>query len=271
MAEADVIRAVLAERVRLASFESARATALAADFDARTGGLLDTLRTLEEAARRGPLSPAQRTAAADARAGLTRVMREIRASYRAGLQGDLFTVARREAGLTSATIRAEVGAAGSVPAADLQAVLARPVRGSTWFQRLDANLLGMADRVDGALLVATRRGSSMTDAARLLGDALGAVDGSRGRLVRIARTELQRVANDAATLTYRANSDVVRAVRYLATLDSRVCPVCEPLHNEVFEMDEEGRHSGPPLPQHPNCRCFYAPVTRSLSELAGVA
>lgn len=271
MAEADVIAAVTQARTLLVAYESRRTQALGTAYEASTADLLSTLRTLTEAASSGSLSAAQRRQAEQARAALASTLRDTRAAYRAGLQQDLFAVARREVTVTSATLRAEVGQVSAPPAADIAALLSRPVGGSTWFQRLDRDLLGVRDRVDAALLSATRQGASIPNTVRLLEDALGQVAGGRARLTRLARTEMQRVANDAAQATYRANRDVVVGVRYLATLDSRVCPVCQPLHREVFFMDDTGGHDGPPIPQHPNCRCFYAPLPRTAAEAQGAA
>lgn len=52
--------------------------------------------------------------------------------------------------------------------------------------------------------------------------------------------------------------------------DSRTCDLCREDHGKKFKLGEE-----PSLPRHPNCRCWYIPVTRDtfeeneLNELTG--
>lgn len=48
----------------------------------------------------------------------------------------------------------------------------------------------------------------------------------------------------------------VEKVRYLTVRDPWVCPICSPMDNEVFDIDDAPH---PPLDTHPNCRCFLAP------------
>lgn len=46
-------------------------------------------------------------------------------------------------------------------------------------------------------------------------------------------------------------------LRFKTQEDSRVCPICEPHNNDIFE---EGDENMPTIPQHRNCRCFYEVV-----------
>jgi len=61
----------------------------------------------------------------------------------------------------------------------------------------------------------------------------------------------------------RASLDVyeeggIQEVRYVATMDMRVCSTCEADHMDKFKLGEEIA-----LPRHPNCRCTYAPIVET--------
>lgn len=166
-------------------------------------------------------------------------------------------------------IPARLGADVAVaPLADLAQALLTPIGGLRWTDRLAVDLLDVHDRLVGAIGEAVSSGASMDRAARMIQDATGLTETYKGRLVAIARTEIQRVSNEAALATYRQNTDVIKGVQYLATLDSRTCLTCAPYHGQVFTFAADGSlPDAPAIPQHPRCRCFYSPVTRSWDEL----
>ena len=150
------------------------------------------------------------------------------------------------------------------PLADVLTAINDPIGGSTWGRRLASDLLAVHDGLQDQIGRAVASGASMDRAADAIGDALGIVETYRGRLVAIARTEIQRVANTAAVAVYEANSDVIGSVEYLATLDSRTCAICAPLHGRVWPL---GSPEIQQPPRHPRCRCFLAPVTKSWADL----
>jgi len=48
-----------------------------------------------------------------------------------------------------------------------------------------------------------------------------------------------------------------RLVVWYTTMDERVCPVCGEMHGVEFDIREtEGL-----LPQHPQCRCLWVPIS----------
>jgi SPP1 gp7 family putative phage head morphogenesis protein len=77
------------------------------------------------------------------------------------------------------------------------------------------------------------------------------------------RTAVAHVNNTARQTFYEDNDDIIKGLQYVATLDNRTCLQCGPLDGQVFAVDG----SKPDLPQHPNCRCLYAPVVKSWEEL----
>jgi SPP1 gp7 family putative phage head morphogenesis protein len=151
------------------------------------------------------------------------------------------------------------------PIVDVLTAVVEPVGSRGWPDRLASNLLTLHDEISAVIAAALARGASMDAVANELGTTLGRLEGQhRSKLVALARTEIQRVANTAALASYEANSDVVSGVQYLATLDSRTCPVCAPLHGTTYALTDADI---PTPPLHPRCRCFLAPLTRSWAEL----
>jgi len=48
-----------------------------------------------------------------------------------------------------------------------------------------------------------------------------------------------------------------RLVVWYTTMDERVCPVCGEMHGVEFDI----RETEDLLPQHPQCRCIWVPVS----------
>lgn len=123
-----------------------------------------------------------------------------------------------------------------IPVERVNLMLTDPIGGSVWRDRLAVDLVATETGLQGALSQALARGLSIPRAAAIV-KGLGIAQTYRGRLVSIARTEMQRVANQVAMETYAANSDVIKAVQWLATLDTRTCfpagTMIETAHGEV--------------------------------------
>lgn len=83
------------------------------------------------------------------------------------------------------------------------------------------------------------------------------VETSKEGAERIARTAIGHVSNAARQEVFRANKNVIRGVKWLATLDSRTCRECGSLDGRVFPVD-----GGRRPPAHLNCRCVTVPITK---------
>lgn len=79
-----------------------------------------------------------------------------------------------------------------------------------------------------------------------------AFDESRASL--IATTENTRVYDVVNDVIFHEAG--VEKVRFLTVRDFAVCPICEPLDEQVFDIDEA---PGIPEDTHVGCRCFYGP------------
>lgn len=78
----------------------------------------------------------------------------------------------------------------------------------------------------------------------------------------ITRTATNHVANHAREETYQANADIIKQVKFVATLDSRTSDICQSLDGQVFPIGEGER---PPM--HHQCRSTTVPITKSWKEL----
>jgi SPP1 gp7 family putative phage head morphogenesis protein len=90
----------------------------------------------------------------------------------------------------------------------------------------------------------------------------GALNATREQAAAIVRTTSNHVTTQAREATYNEMDDVLKGVQWVATLDTKTCPVCGPLDGKVFKLNE-----GPRPPSHWNCRCTTAPVTKSFDEI----
>lgn len=79
---------------------------------------------------------------------------------------------------------------------------------------------------------------------------------SRRSAEAIVRTSVQEITGAAREAVWTANADVIKGVRWVATLDNRTCVLCGPLDGKVFKLEE-----GPRPPRHPNCRCVTVAIT----------
>lgn len=65
----------------------------------------------------------------------------------------------------------------------------------------------------------------------------------------VVRTAVQHAASQAQQATWSANSDIVKRVQWVSTLDTRTTQQCQALDGREFPLD-----SGPRPPIHVNCR-----------------
>jgi len=267
-------------RLRLLRLETATVREMLGAYDQALGNVTKELEAIAGDVEGLELMPSRE------RARLTKLQGELdgrvklaREDLRERLGAELATTAQAEgpavlAALEKATPTAIHASLGGVPDVQVVKALTTPIGVRTWSEAIDVGLLEMRDRVQREVAVSLAQGASMNKAARAIRNAAGFVEAYKNQASNIARTEIQRVANSVAHDTYAANLDVIKGVTRLATLDTRTCMVCAPLHNvtwlygpggNLLPNPEHGPHITPPL--HPRCRCFDAPLTKSFAEL----
>ncbi len=132
--------------------------------------------------------------------------------------------------------------------------------GQATAQRLrDTVAIGFAEGKTTAEIVRAVRGTR----AGKYQDGILQID--RRHAEAVVRTSVQHFANYAAQETYRQNRDVVKALRWVSTLDSRTSEICMLRDGLKFSLAGKGiGHDvaflgGPPA--HWNCRSTLVPVT----------
>ena len=142
-----------------------------------------------------------------------------------------------------------------------RAVFARPMSGvlfDEWFTRLSDST---ASRVMQAVREGILAGESMRDITRRIEGtrALNYQDGTfqqvRNAAERLARTAVIHTSSLAKEMVYSENADMIKAVQWVATLDTRTCLICGDRDTEEYPVNEGHRP-----PAHPNCRCTTVPV-----------
>lgn len=121
--------------------------------------------------------------------------------------------------------------------------------------------LGLAQRTayKEALNIGLTLGESNNQIARRVGQQLGIKTRQAEAIVRTATTHVSSKARETA---YAENTDVVKGVRYLATLDNKTTFTCASLDGRIFKINE-----GPRPPMHFQCRSTTTPVLKSWKEL----
>jgi hypothetical protein len=132
----------------------------------------------------------------------------------------------------------------------------------------------------GSVRQSMQNGESMTQAiTRVTG---GTIDGvtvpgimktTKKKAGALVSTAMSAVTNEAALASYKANSDVIKAVTQLSTLDNRTSDVCIAYSGQTWDLNTLRPippstlpfNSGPP--RHFNCRSRLRPVTKSFKEL----
>jgi len=134
----------------------------------------------------------------------------------------------------------------------------------TWSRMFD----GRRETIEGVLRQGflegetTRKTVQRLFGTRAAGYKDGIMEGPRRRVEAIVRTSTQHMAAVAREQVYERNTDVIKAVQWVATLDSRTCEICGARDGKTWANGE-----GPRPPEHFNCRCTTVPVTKSWREM----
>lgn len=96
----------------------------------------------------------------------------------------------------------------------------------------------------------------------------------RGRrdAIAVTRTAVQTIANEARLATFEANSDLIKEVQWISTLDSRTSDICIARAGLVWTLPDfkpKGHKiewQGPP-PAHWSCRSTVIPITKTFRDM----
>ena len=150
------------------------------------------------------------------------------------------------------------------------------VQGATmrqWFTKIQQQIAFDIERT-------IKTGVSLGDtnaqiASAIVGDGMrgtGAFPRGRRDAMAVTRTAVQTVANDARLAVFEANTDIVKGVQWISTLDSRTSDICIARSGLVWTLPgyKPKGHTiewqGPP-PAHWACRSTIIPITKTFREL----
>ena len=125
---------------------------------------------------------------------------------------------------------------------------------------IDSISSGAINRMNAAVLIGYDQGQTVPQMlSSLLGTGRlyyrdGVQEVSKRQAYTVIRTATQHVANTARETTWEQNSDLVKGIIWVSTLDSRTTIQCQALDGQRFRLNE-----GPRPPIHPNCRSTTAP------------
>ena len=148
------------------------------------------------------------------------------------------------------------------------AAMTRPFQGRLLREWVRDHPAAVRMRLRGAIRQGVAQGETIDQMVRRVRGtrASGFRDGvmqiNRRGAEAMVRTAVNHVVSAARDETYQANADLVKGVRWVATLDSRTSETCRGLDGKVFPIDK-----GPRPPAHVNCRSSTTPILKSWKEL----
>ena len=174
-----------------------------------------------------------------------------------------FLVSRLETTLP-ADIQALVSLVTPSPQQVYAAALARPFQGKLLREALDQFTAADAARFRDTIRQGFATGQTTGQIVRNLFGPFGSLIGTRRNLQAVTRTALQHTAMVARQRVGAENASVIKAVKFVATLDSRTTPICRALDGETWPMDSS-KIRWPPV--HWQCRSTISYVTKSWREM----
>lgn len=148
------------------------------------------------------------------------------------------------------------------------AVTARPFQGRLLREWVGEHSAAVRYRLRGAIRMGVTQGETIDQIVRRVRGTKansyrdGVMEVNRRGAESMVRTAVSHTVNAARAATYEANSDIVKGVQWVATLDGRTSQTCISLDGKVFPLS-----SGPRPPAHINCRSSTIPVLKSWKEL----
>lgn len=271
-ANEDLVDRLLRHRLALLRYETGVVEEVLTAYDAALSDVVEALKKAEKAAQEGrPLSSVTTRLLRERGRRINATIKSLTASLDESFSVSLEAVVRFEAiGLEDAVVDLTNAGLSWASPSSLDVLATLDPEGVKPWTRLAARHGAEVSKKTRAGISRILAGTATpAKIVREAGQLLGVIEGKRGRLTGLVRTEVQRAANTAALATYSLNLDVIGGVVYLATFDSRTCLRCAPFHGKAYDYNKRGRlpSDAPDVPQHTRCRCTYAPRSRRWDEL----
>lgn len=100
----------------------------------------------------------------------------------------------------------------------------------------------------------------------------GVMDTVKRNAASLVQTSVQSVANDARRETFKANSNLIKGLRQVSTLDSHTSITCRAYSGAEWDLDYNPINGNDlpfngGCPRHFNCRSLEVPITKTFREL----
>jgi SPP1 gp7 family putative phage head morphogenesis protein len=197
---------------------------------------------------------------------------EVYDAFVKALSGDMRDLAAYEAAfqakLIEQAIPVEFDVVKPPPAQVRAAALARPFQGrllKEWGKDLEASAFA---KVRDSIRIGFVEGETIDQLVRRIRGTRvnqfkdGILEINRRNAEALVRTAVSHTANSARQDVFEANDDIIKGVRWVATLDSRTSAVCRGRDGTVYPIDK-----GPRPPAHWNCRSTTVPVLKTWREM----
>ena len=122
--------------------------------------------------------------------------------------------------------------------------------------------LGLANQETNQQLVARIVGK---------GGEPGIIEIAKREAAALVNTSVQTVANDARRKTWQANSNLIKGIQQVSTLDGHTSDICIAYSGAKWDLDYKPIGNSPAYnggtPRHFNCRSVETPITKTFREL----
>lgn len=148
-------------------------------------------------------------------------------------------------------------------------VLVQGATTSDWLKRQSADT---HFRFRAAVATGYQNGETTQQIVAKIAGTDGFMEIAKRNVSTLVHTAVQETAADARLAMFKQNSDVIKGVQVIATLDTRTCLVCMNYDQATYDLDGKPTGSttlpfnGGPV-YHFGCRCSLVPVTRSWKDL----
>jgi SPP1 gp7 family putative phage head morphogenesis protein len=144
------------------------------------------------------------------------------------------------------------------------AAVERPWQGRHFSKRIRLRTDLLAAAMEDVISQGAIQGWGVTRTAR---EITNWTSESWSSALRLARTEINRVAAQGQTMAYQVNADIMSEKEFCAILDKRTSFQYRKLDGKRFPLDydteENPGREGERIPNHPNCRSYWRPVMKS--------
>lgn len=205
-------------------------------------------------------------------ASLENISQRFNRDLRVMIQGELFDLAKDEIAWQVGVIKSESGIDIDmvIPTAEQleRAVFATPFEGKNfqeWFKNLEDSA---KEKITSEIRRGVVEGRTIQQHTRAIigtkssGYTDGVIQTTRRNAETITRTAVAHVQASAKEQLFKNNQDLIKGMKWVATLDTRTSPICRSRDGRVYPADNY-----PKVPAHPNCRSSITPVLKSYKEL----